>query len=157
MLNLNYATVGRAYRYFATQTDVDLFASLGWSDRFGAAGYRRSNALHLSLALIACKAPLNGPLRVFDGPLLGGRPDAAANRLSDWLQRHHGEPERIAIDQGVQAAGAALGARRGIAAFMQRSGPEGGQIAVLDSRNTPVVCTAAQICHPSEIRFWPLA
>lgn len=157
MLNLNYATLARAYRRFSTLADADLFASLGWADRFGTPGYRRTDALHLSLALISCKAPLNGPLRVLDGPLRGGRPDAAANRLAFWLRHHQGEPERLAGEQGADVASDALATRRGIAAFMQRTGPGGGQIVLLDGRNASAVCARAQTCHPYEIHLWPLA
>ena len=155
MLNLNYAAVSRAYHRFAAQRDTELFESLGWGDRLGAPGYRRTDALHLSLALLSCKAPLNGPLRIQAGPLAGGLADAAANRLADGLTQHHGRPERLGAD--TSSARQALFGRRGIVAFMQHAGPNGGRIALIDGRDATAVCRRAQMSHPYEIRFWPLA
>lgn len=155
MLNLTYAAVSRAYHRFATQHDTELFESLGWGDRLGAPGYRRTDALHVSLALLSCKAPLNGPLRIQSGPLAGGLADAAANRLADSLVLRHGEPERLVAD--VAIARDALFGRRGIVAFMQHAGPNGGRIALFDGRDATAACRRAQMCHPHEIRFWPLA
>ncbi|KAA3653757.1 MAG: hypothetical protein DWQ11_07200 [Proteobacteria bacterium] len=155
MLNLNYAAVSRAYRRFAALTDTDLFEALGWAACIGAPGYRRTDALHLSLALLSCKAPLTGPLSVLAGPLAGGRADGASNRLAEWLLQRHGAPERLPAV--IESAAEALFGRRGIVAFMQHAGPDGGRIALFDGRDPFAMCRRATTCHPYEIRFWPLA
>jgi hypothetical protein len=156
MLNINYATANRVYDHYAGLDDTRFYAELGWDDRIGAPGHQRGGAMHLSLALTACGVQLNGPVAIGAGAYAGRRIDAAANRLAEQLQQRHAPAELIACAAGPLAAAKELRGRRGIVAFMQRSGPEGGAMALLDGKNADAICMRAMHARPYEIRFWPL-
>ena len=156
MFNLSYQHFANAYRRFERQDKDALFANLGWPAQDGAGGHVRNGAVLTSLALISAGAPLNGSLRILAGPQQGGRAFNGANRLADWLGEHFGEPEVIPLDKGLNDVAEQLFGRRGIVAFIQGSGPQGGSIGLLDGRNATSLCRAAELHHPLEVRFWAL-
>lgn len=156
MLNLNFQSLARPYRHFASLADDELAEALGLGGLLGTPRCPRSGALHLSLGLATLGVPLMGPIRINGGPLSGTRVDHAANRLGGWLAARHCAPEIIPMAAGVQSAAAALAKRRGIAVFAQPVGPAGGSAILLDGANAGVECVRA-MCRPvSEIQFWPL-
>lgn len=157
MLNLNFATLIHSYRHYARMPPAELLASLGWDERAGSPGYARNGALLTSLALLGCSAPLAGPLKIEAGPLAGRKAQNGANRLADWLGERHGAPEIISLDGGLGQVANQLFGRRGIVAFIQGSGPAGGDIAVIDGRDAVAACIAAETCHPLAVRFWAIA
>nr|MBL8411525.1 hypothetical protein [Dechloromonas sp.] len=157
MLNLNFATLIHGYRHYAQLSPAELLAGLGWSERLGSPGYARNGAILTSLALLSCSAPLSGPLRIEAGPLAGRKVQNGANRLADWLAERHTAPEIITLDGGLGQVAYQLFGRRGILAFIQGTGPAGGEIAVVDGRDAAAVCIAAETCHPLEVRFWEIA
>lgn len=157
MLNLNFATLVKAYRHYAALPPAELLAGLGWAERAGSPGYARNGAILTSLALLSCSTPLSGPLRIEAGPLAGRKVENGANRLADWLAERHLAPELIPLAGGLGQVAYQLFGRRGIVAFIQGNGPAGGEIALIDGRNATAQCIAAETCHPLEVRFWEIA
>jgi len=156
MFNLNYANFANAYRRYAALDKDSLFNTLGWADKVGSLGYAHNGAVLTSLALLSCGVPLSGALRIEAGPLAGGKAFNGANRLADWLSVRHETPEILTLDKGLPEVAYQLFGRRGIIAFIQGSGPQGGLIGLLDGRNAGALCCAAEIKHPLEVRFWQL-
>lgn len=156
MFNLTYAHFSNAYRRYAHLDKDGLFNTLGWADKVGSSGYAHNGAVLTSLALLSSGVPLSGSLRIEAGPLAGGKAFNGANRLADWLSVRHEAPEMLPLDKGLAEVAYQLFGRRGIVAFMQGSGPQGGLIGLLDGRNAGAMCRAAEIKHPLEVRFWPL-
>ena len=157
MLNLNYATLGGAYRRYAALNPAELFAMLGWSDKAGIPGYTRNGAVLTSLALLSASVPLSGPLKIEAGPLAGRKVQNGANRLAAWLAERHTKPEILSLAKGMADVAYQLFGRRGIVAFIQGSGPAGGSMALLDGRNAAAVCIAAEGLHPLEAHFWEVS
>ena len=157
MLNLNYATLVKTYRYYAVLKPADLLETLGWQGKSVAHAGLANGALLTSLALLSAGAPLCGPLKVEAGPLAGGKVQNGANRLADWLGERHQAPEILSLDSGPEEVAYQLFGRRGLVAFIQDAGPSGGAIALLDGHNASALCNAAQTCHPLEVRFWEIA
>lgn len=156
MFNLNYASFSNAFRRYAELDKGSLFNTLGLADKAGSSGYLRNGAVLTSLALLSSGVPLAGSLRIEAGPLAGGKAFNGANRLADWLSVRHEAPEILPLDKGLAEVAYQLFGRRGIVAFTQGSGPQGGLIGLLDGRNAGAMCCAAEIKHPLEVRFWPL-
>lgn len=157
MLNLNYANFANAYRRYAALETDSLFNSLGWAEKAGTPGYVRNGAVLTSLALLSGGAPVCGSLRIEAGPLAGRKVCHGANRLAEWLAVRHTAPEIMPLEKGMAEVCYALFGRRGIVAFIQGSGPQGGSMALLDGRNAGQVCAAAEGKHPLEVRFWALS
>lgn len=156
MFNLNYANFSNAYRRYAPLDKGNLFNILGWADKAGSSGYVRNGAVLTSLALLSSGVPLSGSLRIEAGPLAGGKVFKGSNRLADWLSVRHEAPEILSLDKGLAEVAYQLFGRRGIVAFIQGSGPQGGVIGLLDGRNSGALCCAAELKHPLEVRFWQL-
>ncbi|MBS1140748.1 MAG: hypothetical protein H6R13_2201 [Proteobacteria bacterium] len=152
MFNLSYQPFANAYRRFERMDKDSLLAELGWPDGQRAC----TSALITSLALLAAGAPLNGNARIEAGALTGRRAFTGANHLADWLVAHFGAPQGIPLDGGPGEVAYQLYGQRGIVAFMQGSGPQGGLIGLLDGANAAPLCCAAEIHHPLEVRFWAL-
>lgn len=150
MFNLSYANFANAYRRYADAGGNQLLAEMGGDVRFG------NGALLVSLALLSLGVPLSGSQHISTGPLTGGRAFNGANRLADWLGERFASPEIIPLEQGLGEVAYQLFGRRGIVAFIQGSGPQGGQIGLLDGRNANSLCCAAENKHPLEVRFWEL-
>jgi len=157
MLSLNYPSFSTAYRRYAELDTGALFAALGWAEKAGMPGYSRNGAVLTSLALLACGIPLNGGVPIEAGPLAGGRVFNGANRLAEWLGMRHESPEILPMDKGLAEVAYQLHGRRGIVAFIQASGPQGGFIALSDGRNAGALCHAAETKHPQEVHFWALS
>lgn len=157
MLNLNFATLINGYRHHAHLPPAELLAGLGWAERAGSPGYACNGAILTSLALLACSVPLSGPLKIEAGPFAGRKLQNGANRLADWLAVRHTAPEIISLEGGLGQVAYQLYGRRGIVAFIQGTGPAGGEIAVIDGRDAAIHCIAAETCHPLEVRFWEVA
>ena len=154
MLNLSYANFANAYRHYASLDRSSLSAELGWEER----GAQFTNgALLASLALLTLGSPVPGTQRIEAGHLIGRRVCNGANRLADWLSERHVTPEIIPLEQGLSDVAYQLFGRRGIVAFIQGTGPAGGLIGLLDGRNAPFLCRAAESHYPLEIRFWELS
>ena len=157
MFNLNYANFSNAFRRYAELDKGSLFNTLGWADKAGSSGYVRNGAVLTSLALLSSGVPLSGSVRIDAGSLMGGKVFNGANRLAEWLSVRHEMPEILSLDKGLSDVAYQLFGRRGIVAFIQGSGPQGGAIGLLDGRNAGVLCCAAELKHPLEVRFWPLS
>lgn len=157
MFILSYPNFANAYRHFATMNATELFDSLGWAAKAGSPGYARNGALVTSLALLSLGIPLNGNLRIeAPGPLKGGKAFSGANHLARWLSEHRGKPEIFGQEIDLKEAAYQLFGQRGIVAFIQNSGPQGGDIRLLDGRNAQPLYCNARICHPREVHFWRL-
>lgn len=152
MFNLSYRHFANAYRRFERMDKESLFAELGWP----AGQHACTHALITSLALLSAGAPLNGNARIESGALRGGRAFTGANHLAEWLVDHFGEPQGIPLAGSPGEVAYQLYGQRGIVAFMQGSGPQGGLIGLLDGANAAPMCCAAEIHHPLEVRFWAL-
>lgn len=157
MLNLNFATLVKGYRHYAGLAPAVLLETLGWADKAGVPGYAPNGAVLTSLALLSASVPLRGPLKIEAGELAGRKVQNGANRLADWLAEHHTEPEFISLEGGLDEVAYQLFARRGIVAFIQNAGPDGGDIGVLDGHNAGALCAAAYRLHPVEVRFWAIS
>jgi hypothetical protein len=157
MLSLNYTTLANAYRHYAALGLDEYFATLGWSDKAGSPGYVRNGAVLTSLALLSSSVHLNGPLTIEAGPFAGRKVQYGANRLAGWLAERHTTPETLSLTAGMGVVAGKLFGRRGILAFTQGTGPNGGSIVLLDGRNAAVACTAAERIHPLEVRFWAIS
>lgn len=157
MFNLNYAHFSKAYRRYAAMGKDGVFSTLGWSEKAGTSGHVLNGAVLTSLALLSSGVPLGGSVRIEAGPLQGSKVFNGANRLADWLSARHDLPEILPLDKGLGELADQLFGRRGIVAFIQASGPQGGLIGLLDGRNAGTVCRTAVLKHPIEVRFWPLS
>lgn len=157
MFNLSYARFTKAYRHYAGLDQASLWETLGWADKTSAAGDIRNGALLTSLALLTCAVPLAGTRRLDAGPLAGAKAFNGPNQLADWLSSRHAAPEILPLDQGLNHVANQLFGRRGIVAFIQGSGPQGGLIGLLDGSNAGPLCCAAELKHPLEVRFWALS
>lgn len=153
MFNLSYANFANAWHRFAELDGEQLLADVGCDGQSAQLG---NGAMLASLALLSLGIPLAGSLRVVTGPLAGGRVFNGANQLADWLVERFATPEKIQLDKGLSEAAYQLFGRRGIAAFIQGSGPRGGLIGLLDGCNANSLCCAAENKHPLELRFWEL-
>lgn len=153
MFNLSYAPFANAWRRYATLDGTRMVDELGWPQQSGTLG---NGALLTSLALLSLGVPLAGTQRIPVGPLAGGRAFTGANRLADWLSERFAPPENLPLDAGLAEVAYALFGRRGILAFIQGSGPQGGLIGLLDGTNAQALCCAADCKHPLEVRFWEL-
>lgn len=153
MFNLSYANFANAYRRYAEAGGATLQAELGGDVHSVRLG---NGALLTSLALLSLGVPLSGSQRISAGPLAGGRVFNGADRLADWLSKRFAAPEIISLEQGLGEVAYQLFGRRGIVAFVQGGGPQGGQIGLLDGRNASSLCCAAEIKHPLEVRIWEL-
>lgn len=153
MLNIRYTTTAQAYQHFASLDDAAFYAGLGWNP----GQVRRNHALHLSLAFAASGVLVNGRIAIANGKLAGHRVDTSANYLAAQLQHRHGDPEQIDPSEGPLAAAQSLRGRRGIVAYIQHTGQDGGEIALLDGRNAEPSCVEAQRLNPSAVLFWLLA
>lgn len=152
MFNLNYADFANAWRRYANG-DRDGLLALG-GDLQNA--QLANGAFLTSLALLSMGVPLAGTQRIAEGPLTGGRAFTGANELADWLGERFAPPETIPLDLGGGVVVERFFGHRGILAFIQGSGPQGGLIGLLDGSNANVLYCAAQAKHPLEIRFWEL-
>ena len=157
MFNLSYANFSKAYRHYAELDKGSFFEALGWADKVDASGYVRNGAVLTSIALLSCGVPVSGSQRIEAGPLAGGKVINGANRLADWISLRHNAPEILPLDQGLIDVAYQLFGRRGIVAFMQGTGPQGGLISLVDGRCAGEICTSAASKHPLEVRFWPLS
>jgi hypothetical protein len=157
MLNLNFATLIKAWHRHAGQPARQVLADLGWAERAGSPGYAVNGAILTSLALLAAGAPLAGPLRIEAGPWAGRKVENGANRLADWLATRHQAPENLNLDGGLGQLANQLHGRRGILAFIQGNGPAGGHIAIVDGRSALPACIAAEACQPLAVHFWEIA
>lgn len=153
MFNLSYASFANAWRRYATLDDNRLQIELGWAH---PPGQRGNGALITSLALLTLGMPLPGTHLILAGPLTGSRAFTGANRLADWLGQRYAPSQALALEHGLAEAAATLYGRRGILAFIQGSGPQGGLIGLLDGTNAQALCRAADTKHPLEARFWEL-
>ncbi|HLO63643.1 MAG TPA: hypothetical protein VK165_11865 [Azonexus sp.] len=153
MFNLSYANFANAWRRYAEAGGTRLLAELGSDVQSARLG---NGALLTSFALLSLGVPLPGSQRISAGPLAGARVFNGANRLADWLSERFATPEIISLEQGLGEVAYHLFGRRGIVAFIQGSGPQGGLIGLLDGRNANALCCVAETKHPLEVRFWEL-
>lgn len=154
MFNLSYAHFATAYRRQASQDKAALFASLGWPESLGA-GFA-NGAVVTSLALLSAGATLGGNRRIESGPWAGKRVFTGADALADWLDGHFSAPEDVTGAGGLGDIAYGLFGRRGIVAFRQGIGPQGGLIGLLDGRNASALCCRAESHHPQAVQFWEL-
>ena len=157
MFNLNYAGLHQAWWRFAQADQGELLAGLGYEADVSASACLLDNgAVIASLAFLAQGIPVAGSRRIETGPLTGGKVFTGANAMADWLANCFMPPETISIDRGLGDVTDRLFGRRGIAAFISGSGPQGGQIGLSDGSNGHLLCTGAQQKYPLEVRFWVL-
>lgn len=155
MLNLTYLDLSRAVSRYGSDSDATLFENAGLQALRGAPDVDAS-ALRLSLALLECGVPLDGPTEIKDGPTAGQRVDASPRRLSKWLLARLGDPESISFNRSAGGAPDALRGRRGIVSFLRNGQAPGGHIALIEPATLWQVNAPVSAFVTGDVLFWPL-
>jgi hypothetical protein len=141
----------------------ELYQSIGYPENITNGNFANTCAIRLSLALLGAGFPNPGLYPVKAGKYKGRMIETQQRKLSNFLVRQLGQPEKY---KNGQAAEKAVGARHGIISFFQLHGPEDrqGHIAIvavgkwdvvrcgLESEYSPTNCYWSSV----DTWFWPL-
>lgn len=125
--------------------------------------FENTCAIRMSMALLGAGFPNPGTWPVNGGRFKGRAIETKQRRLSNWLVRHLGQPEKYGSGTAAQKG---IGARRGIISFFHLHGPADNQghidIVMMDRWNMYQRCGSnnddAGGCYwtAMEVWFWPL-
>jgi hypothetical protein len=142
----------------------ELFHFIGRPELISDANFSNTCAIRLSLALLGAGFPNPGDWPVLGGKYKGRAIETRQRRLSNWLVRDLGQPEKYASGQDAESK---IGARHGIISFFSIYGdanPQGHISIVSRDRwgvymrcgneidGTPTGCYWSS----REVWFWPL-
>jgi hypothetical protein len=144
--------------------DLDeLYQSIGYPENMANANFANTCAVRMSLALLGAGFPNPGHYPVKAGKYKGRMIETQQRKLSNFLARQLGEPEKYKDGQAAQKA---IGTRHGIISFFQLHGPSDrqGHIAIValdkwgyyrcgrENPDSPTSCYWDSV----EVWFWPL-
>lgn len=134
-----------------------LYESIGHPEYAHNMYMENTCAVRVSLALLGAGVEITpGHMTVKAGKFAGRRIEQGQARLSEFLRKRLGEPERFA--SGYQAS-TRIGQRRGIASFFHlNSGadPQGHIDLVEPATMGELQCAGACYWSAAEVWFWPL-
>ena len=143
----------------------ELYHWIGYPQKINDPNFYNTCAIRMSLALLGAGYPNPGQWPVVAGKYKGRAIETQQRRLSAWLTRHVGQPEKFKDGQSAERA---IGERRGIVSFFGIYGdaqPQ-GHIAIVSKdrwgrylRCGNEIDGTATGCYWSsrEVWFWPLA
>jgi len=108
----------------------ELYQWIGYPENVGNPNFENTCAIRMSMALLGAGFPNPGAWPVKAGKHKGRAIETKQRKLSNWLVRRLGAPEKFKSGQEAQAK---IGARRGIISFYQIYGnpSDGGHIAIV--------------------------
>lgn len=112
-------------------------------------------AIRMSVALTATGMRIRpASLIIKAGPFKGQMVQASQRRLSEFLAKALGAPEKYGSGQEAQRA---IGSRRGIVSFFRFAGRNQGHIDLVSVRDWPQIhCSVHCYWYAEEVWFWPL-
>lgn len=141
----------------------ELWQWLGYPENIKDINFSNTCAVRMSLALLGAGFPSPGTYPVKAGKYTGKSIETRQRKLSTWLARQLGQPEKYKSGADAQKA---IGARRGIISFFQLHGPSDrqGHIAIVSVNRWQVFrCGPERDDAPTgcfwnavEVWFWPL-
>lgn len=142
----------------------ELYHSIGYPENIGNPNFLNTCAIRLSLALLGAGFPNPGVWPIKAGKYKGRMIETKQRKLSAFLVRQLGQPEKFKSGQYAEGK---IGARRGIVSFFSIYGDENpqGHIAIVakDRWGKYTRCGnetdgTATGCYwsASEVWFWPL-
>ena len=135
-----------------------LFKEIGWNDLINDQTYDNTCAVRVSLALIKAGIPLRGRIKIKVGPNKGALIEPGQQKLAELLasDAYFWKPEKLS----AKNAGAKIGSRQGIIAFMRIPGYHNGRGGHIDlvsvSAGGYYACASDCYWNASEIWFWKL-
>ena len=162
-MNVPYAVVRK---HFVDPDNVgreELYKWIGYPENITNPNFENTCAIRLSLALLGAGFPNPGTYPIKAGKYQGRMIETQVRRLSKFLSRQLGEPEKF---KSGPAAEKGVGTRRGIVAFFHLYGADSVQnhIAIvataegqytrcgLEHQERPTGC----YWGATEVWFWPL-
>lgn len=138
-------------------TTVQLYESIGHSEYGPDARMQNTCAVRLSVALAGAGITIRpGNITVLAGSRKGWRLESGQARLSNYLLRAWGEPERYASGPEARKA---IGARRGVVSFYHLYGTtdQQGHIDMIAPDGWgEAACVDDCYWQSAEVWFWPL-
>lgn len=141
----------------------ELYQWIGYPENIKNFNFDNTCAVRLSLALLAVGFPNPGAYPVKAGKFKGRAIETQQRRLSAFLARYLGQPEKFRNGQEAQKK---IGARHGIISFFQLHGPTDrqGHIAIVSIDKWQTFRCGREIldgptgCYwdSVEVWFWPL-
>lgn len=141
----------------------ELFQFIGRPELIPDGNFYNTCAIRLSLALVAAGLPNPGVWPVMRGKYKGRMLETKQRKLSQWLVRYLGQPEKYKSGREAEEK---IGSRHGIISFFQLHGPTDHQghidIVMMDRWGRYLRCgnesDNAGGCYWSavEVWFWPL-
>jgi hypothetical protein len=135
----------------------ELYESIGHPEKLAIAGWDNTCAVRMSLALVRSGIAISpGYLTINADKNKGARIESRQKRLSEFLARKWGAPEKYA---GGAAAKKGIGKRRGVISFFQLLGPtdQQGHIDLVSPDDwTELACANDCYWGSVEVWFWPM-
>jgi hypothetical protein len=143
----------------------ELYQWIGYPENITDPNFYNTCAIRMSLALLGAGYPNPGRWPIKAGKFQGRNIETQQKRLSAWLTRHVGQPEKFGSGSDAERA---IGNRRGIVSFFSLYGGTDlqGHIAIVSRdrwgqylRCGNEIDGTATGCYWSsrEVWFWPLA
>lgn len=140
----------------------ELWQWLGYPENIPNVNFSNTCAVRISLALLGAGYPNPGTYPVLAGKYKNRMIETRQRKLSNWLARQIGQPEKYKTGTDAQKA---IGKRRGIVSFFQLHGPTDnqGHIAIIaidrwetyrcgnEREDSPTGC----FWNAVEVWFWP--
>lgn len=142
----------------------ELYQWIGYPENITDPGFYNTCAIRMSLALLGAGFPNPGTYPIKSGKYRGRMIETGQRRLSNWLVRHLGDPEKFKSGSEAERA---IRSRKGIVSFFSIYGDQNPQghiaIVAIDRWGTYVRCGneidgTATGCYWSsrKVWFWPL-
>jgi hypothetical protein len=153
-------------RHFPDRYNVpseELYQWIGYPENIGNPYFENTCAIRMSLALLGAGLPNPGTWRLKAGKYKNRMIETKQRKLSNWLVRQLGHPEKFKSGQEAQLK---IGTRNGIISFFNLHGPTDNQghidIVMIDRWGKYLRCNndnsdqGACYWDAVEIWFWPL-
>ena len=142
----------------------ELYQWIGYPENIGNANFVNTCAIRMSLALLGAGFPNPGAWPIKGGKYKGRMIETKQRKLSNWLVRHLGQPEKFKSGKEAQDR---IATRRGIISFFKLHGPTDnqGHIAIVAINRWEIFrCGPERDDHATgcfwnsaEIWFWPFS
>lgn len=141
----------------------ELYQWIGYPENVGNPNFANTCAIRLSLALLGAGLPNPGNWPIKDGKYKNRMIETRQRKLSNWLVRQLGQPEKFTSGMEAQSK---IGSRSGIISFFKLHGPTDNQghidIVMIDHWGKYLRCNNDNDdqggCYwlAVEIWFWPI-
>lgn len=148
----------RAHHMGRTVTAAQVYEAIGHPSSMASDPvWQNTCAIRMSVALIGAGMAIRpGRLKIRDGPFKGKMVEPGQHRLSEYLAREIGTPQRF---KGGDAAMHGIGSQNGIISFFQIAGPTSRQGHIyLVSPNLwhGLICNGFCYWGAVDVWFWAL-